>query len=299
MSFETKQAVSNSLRGLLSPILYDPLHVVQYRMPFGKRSHLDASTVIFSVDVDVGNEQVGQVNHGKNDANVSDTMSEKQVGLIEQIALPLILDVLDSFDIPVTFAMRGQLFDVSPETVESVTERSLRHDVGGHGYFHRSIGTLTAHEAYLEFKMLDDAMRRNGLEPESFVFPRESISYLGILASFGYSCFRARGGFPRNRMFADNAQGLWRLYPTLFINDATKPNLVNKIIDICASKASPAHFWFHPSDFGHQRIDVESALAIVLKPILAHISKLRLEGKMMVNTMKDFSEHCQRNQIVS
>lgn len=297
MNLTSGKLANASLRRISVPILYDRLHVLQYQMPLIKRSLLDIGTVTFSVDIDVGHEEVGLVNQGKNDRNVSTTKSERQIGRIEQTGLPLVLDVFDSFEVPATFAVRGQLFEVSPQTVEAITVRPIAHDIAGHGYYHRSFAALTGEESSAELGMLQNAMRKFGLQPESFVFPRNRIGHLDLLPSFGYLCFRGAGGFPNNRMSMDRVSGLWRLNPTLFVNSASNTALIEKIIDICSVHRAPAHFWFHIWNFGSDKSEMEHALGRVMRPLLAHISKLKHEGRITINSMKEVANKAERNQV--
>jgi peptidoglycan/xylan/chitin deacetylase (PgdA/CDA1 family) len=292
-----RNADATSVRRSLSVIFYDRLHVLQYQMPFAERSLLDKGAVIFSIDIDVGHEEVGLVNQGKNDGNVSNTRSERQIGRVEQTALPLILDLFDSFEMPATFAVRGQLFDVSPATVEPIAVSPIKHDIGGHGYYHRSFTALTRSEASLELTMLHDAMRKFGLQPKSFVFPRNKIEHLDLLLHSGYLCFRGSGGFPHNRMLIDRVRGLWNVHPTLFVHSGSDVAALTEIVDICSRKKSPAHLWFHPWNFGSRKSEIENALTKVLRPLLAHVRKLESHGSIAISSMREIADHAERSQM--
>ena len=64
--------------------------------------------IVISVDIDVGNKEIGIVNEGKNDENVNRRFSEYSIGVIEELALPMFLGFFEEFEFPVTFAIRGQ-----------------------------------------------------------------------------------------------------------------------------------------------------------------------------------------------
>lgn len=287
---------ARSVRELFSPLVYDELHVLQYLMSFPECSHLDTGVVTISVDVDVGDENVGLVNEGRNDINVSSTMTEYQVGFIERNTLPPILELLKAFEIPVTFAIRGQLLDVAPSIIENINNSSIEHDIGGHGYYHRDIAAMTAQQADYEFSLLNNAMRGVGLRPKSFIFPRGRIAHLETLARFGYICFRSPGGFPHNRMRVDRVSGVWRLHSTLMIHGRTHVASVKKILDICSEKRTFAHLWFHPWNFGPHKSNLSGGLENVMKPLLAHIRALEKDRNVIVNTMKTLAELLERGR---
>lgn len=278
--------------GLLAPFSDVP-QVILYELRRGE-AELKKGAVLFSIDVDVGHEDVGVRNQGRNDTNVSDIMSERQVGKIEQMALPLILDSFDNFEIPVTLALRGQLFDVSPATAQAVISRSGDYDIGVHGYYHKSFAKLTHQEALREFEMLREAMQNFRLEPKSFVFPRNAIAHLDLLRAFDYLCFRGMGGFARNLMHVERTYGLWNVHPTAFVHSRSNILALRRVVDISLQRKLPAHLWFHPWNFGSNSSDVRKHVDNVLSPLLAHIRRLDDEGRIAVSTMKGIAEHVVR-----
>jgi len=86
-------------------------HFVAFRLE-KPTIQLENGMLIISIDVDVGSKELGVINEGKNDANVNRYISEYSVGEIEERALPLFVDLFNDFEIPVTFAIRGQLTEV-------------------------------------------------------------------------------------------------------------------------------------------------------------------------------------------
>jgi len=145
---------------------------------------------IISVDVDVGDKELGVINDGKNDANVSSSTSEYLVGAIEERVLPLIVDLFDDFEIPVTFAIRGQLTEVDDSILDLILHSTVKHDIGAHGYYHRQFVNLSRTEAENELKMISVGMKNFGILPRSFVFPRNSVAHLELLEKYGYECYR-------------------------------------------------------------------------------------------------------------
>jgi len=273
----------------LRSISYDFLHVLEYEMGLAENTNLDMGTTIVSVDIDVGHEEVGLRNQGRNDLNVSSFMSERQIGRIEQDALPILLDCLDSYDMPATLAFRGQLFDVSPQSAEMVLDRS-KYDIGGHGYYHKNFIDLTRLEAEHELEMLQEGMKKFNLVPRSFVFPRNGIHHLDVLRAFGYSCFRSEGGFPNNKMLIEMVAGLCSIHPTFYIDQRTSLFALKRLTDVAARKTCPAHFWFHLWSLGYNVSTIQGTIDRVFHPWLAYVDKLRDQGTITVKTMREVAE---------
>jgi len=269
------------------------MQVILYEMRRTK-AELAKGTVLFSIDVDVGHEDVGIQNQSRNDTNVSSHMSERQIGKIEQMALPLILDSFDHYEIPVTLALRGQLFDVSPATVEALMSRSGEYDIGAHGYYHKSLTGLTHHEALHEFEMLREAMQSFNLEPKSFVFPKNAVAHLDLLRAFDYLCFRGPGGFPRNLMHVERTSGLWNVHPSLLVHSRSHILTLIKVVDISVRRNLPGHLWFHSWNFGSNASEVKKHVGKVLCPLLAHIRALEDQGRITTSNMKGIAEHIVR-----
>lgn len=99
--------------------------------------------VIVSIDVEVGSKALGFANRGRNDANVNKRLSEYQVGEIEELSLPLFLEMFNDLEIPVTFAVRGQLTEVKGSVLRFLLESPIKHDIGAHGYYHRQFSGLS------------------------------------------------------------------------------------------------------------------------------------------------------------
>jgi hypothetical protein len=126
--------------------------------------------LIISVDVDVGNKELGIINKGKNDANFNRNTSEYKIGEIEEFALPMFVETFNSFKIPASFAIRGQLTAVNGSVLGLLHGSSVKHDIAAHGYSHRKFTQLSREEAECELNMISQGMKKFGITPKTFVF---------------------------------------------------------------------------------------------------------------------------------
>ena len=161
----------------------DLFHYITYRGFELKRfplSELKNGMLITSIDLDVGNRKLGIINAGKNDINVNKRFSEYQIGVIEETAIPLFIKLFDELQMPVTIAVRGQLLELGESALAPILESSVKHDMGAHGYSHRSFSDLSYEEAENELKLTASLMKGFGIVPKSFVFPKNRVAHLNL-----------------------------------------------------------------------------------------------------------------------
>jgi peptidoglycan/xylan/chitin deacetylase (PgdA/CDA1 family) len=82
------------------------------------------------------------------------------------------------------------------DLVEAVRTAEPRHEIGAHGFSHAFLDG-SRELARAEMGAAGAAAREVGVEPRSFVYPRNLVGYVEELKPAGYSCFRA--GSPRRR----------------------------------------------------------------------------------------------------
>jgi peptidoglycan/xylan/chitin deacetylase (PgdA/CDA1 family) len=250
-----------------------------------QRTPLERGMLITSIDVDVGNRVLGRVNKGKNDHNVHNLLTEYEVGIIEERCVPMLLDLFEELEMPVTFALRGQLFDVGSPIIERLLGSRVRFDIGGHGYYHRQFGRISRNQAEQELIMMDECMSKFAITPRSFVFPLNSVGHLDLLASHGYVCYRDRGGFLRDGTYLRKTGELWDVHPSLFLNRNADLVLLRMILDLCIIRKHPLHVWFHPKDFGYDSKTMRSTLGRVLHPFFRYAKNKNLDGLLDLETM--------------
>jgi peptidoglycan/xylan/chitin deacetylase (PgdA/CDA1 family) len=246
---------------------------------------LETGMFIVSIDVDVGSRELGVVNEGKNDANIVRHMSECRVGEIEEAALPLFLEVFDKFEVPVTFAIRGQLAEVGYSVLELLINSSVKHDIGAHGYYHREFINLSRGEAERELRMISARLNEFGVTPRSFVFPRNSVAYLDLLKKYEYKCYRGYGDFLNDCMYIEIEGQLCNVHPSLYLGDGTSFMFLKKILDISIARKLPFHVWFHPWNFGETEGAMQNVIKRVFTPFLFYARRKEREGVLNFETM--------------
>jgi peptidoglycan/xylan/chitin deacetylase (PgdA/CDA1 family) len=246
---------------------------------------LEKGMFIISVDVDVGSRELGVLNKGKNDENVVRGMSEYRVGEIDEVAFHLFLEMLNDFEIPVTFAIRGQLVEVDNSILESLIKSSVEHDIGAHGYSHREFSNLSRNEAENELDLISEGMKKLGIIPRSFVFPRGGVAHLDLLERYRYKCYRGVGDFMNDRMFIEKQGRLYNVHPSLYLDQSISSLFLKKILDLATVKKLPFHIWFHLWNFGETKVAIHKTIKKVFFPLLKYVKKKERSGLLDVETM--------------
>jgi peptidoglycan/xylan/chitin deacetylase (PgdA/CDA1 family) len=181
--------------------------------------------------------------------------------------------------------MRGQLVELDDSFRGLFRESTVDHDIGAHGYSHREFTSLTAEEAEDELSKIQTGMRKIGVAPKSFVFPKNSVAYLDLLEKYGYKCYRSRGGLARDNMFISKEGALFDIHPSLYIDKDANPQMLKKILDIAVTRRLPFHIWFHLWDFGQNKNDISKCASRILGPLLHYAKKRERSGSLTCATM--------------
>ena len=140
-------------------------HLVTFELE-RPQMQFDAAMLIISIDVDVGSRQLGLINQGRNDANVHKFLSEYNVGEIEEQVIPYLVNLFEVFEIPVTFAVRGQLTELDDSMImDKLLNSSVKHDIGAHGYYHKNFQALSKFEAEKELTLIAAGFKRFNINP--------------------------------------------------------------------------------------------------------------------------------------
>jgi len=250
-----------------------------------KLGKFDNGILIISIDVDVGRKTLGIINQGKNDRNVNDCFNEYTVGRIEGLAFPIFIDLFNDFDIPATFAMRGQLTELDNSIKELFQESVVDHDIGAHGYSHREFASLTRDEAEDELRRIQFGMRKSGIVPQSFVFPKNIVAHLDLLEKYGYKCYRSQGGFVKDCMLISKEGSLFDVHPSLFIAEGSHHRMLERILEISIARKLPFHIWFHLWNFGQNQHDISKCVNRIFKPFFRYAKKRVQSGTLECASM--------------
>jgi len=254
------------------------------------RMQFDTGMLIISIDIDAGSKKLGIINGGKNDANVHNYYTEAYVGDIEERALPRFIKTFSEVELPVTFAVRGQLTELNDPTVKMLLDSPVKHDIGAHGYYHRNFQTLTHEEAESELRLIASGMKKFGITPKSFIFPRNAVRHLDVLEQFGYKCYRDDGNFRSDAMFIEKRGNLYNIQPSLYLSPSLSPVILQKILDVAVIKKAPLHFWFHPWNFGATNKQIDKYIDNIFLPFLRYAKFKEQKGVLTFETMLSASE---------
>lgn len=255
------------------------------------KNRLNNAMLIFSIDVDAGSRKLGLVNAGKNDANVHACFTESYIGDIESRALPVFMKTFTDFEMPATFAVRGQVADDAYEIMELLLNSPVKHDIGAHGYSHRSFSALSKRDAEEELHKIAVGFKRFGITPKSFVFPRNMISHLDLLEKFGYKCYREKSsGILNDGMYIEKKGNLYNIQPSLYLNLTITPIILKSILQMAIVKRAPMHIWFHPWTFGKSDETLRKYVKSVFTPFLKQAYYSMKKGMLTFETMSSAAE---------
>lgn len=268
---------------LMRSYLSQVSHIVKYSLA-SPDMKLEKGMLIISIDIDVGNRELGIINkdNGGEDFN---HLNEYSIGVVEELALPMFLSVFQKFEIPVTFAIRGQWLVVPNRTLDCLLGSSIKHDIGGHGYYHRKFKCLSVEEADSELTKIRSAMSSLNLTPKSFVFPSNSVAHLDLLMKHGFKCYRERGGFLKDGMYIQRHFQLWDVHPSLYIDRYSNFLVLKRISNLCIRRKLPFHIWFHLWNFGKTRDSIQRCLKSLFFPFLQYTKRQVKDGRLAFETM--------------
>jgi hypothetical protein len=265
-------------------ILSELVHLIGFESS-KHRNQLDSGVLVISIDVDVGSSLIGNHYIGFCNKDVHNYLPERKLGEIEELAIPRLVRLFDDLEIPATFAIRGQLADTPTDIFELFKKCKVKHDIGAHGYSHRSFTSLSATEAEDELIKISKGMKKHNIEPKSFVFPKNRIAHLNLFEKYGYRSYRGRAGFKYDDLYIEKQGKLYNEHPSFFLGRNPSPLFLNKILDISAKRKLPCHLWFHPSDLGCNELSIETRIEKLFLPSLSYAKKKEKEGNLRFETM--------------
>lgn len=204
----------------------------------------------------------------------------------------------------------------APELVDRVRDCEVQQDVGLHGYSHLVFDEHGREAAAEELRAARRVAEGAGLDPASFVFPRNGVAHVDLLAEHGLSVYRGRDarwyehpptpkGARRMLRFVDEAagtcpptvrprvegdvvcvpgsqvfrpdHGAWGWTP-----QGTQLRRARKGLDRAAARGEVFHLWFHPFNLG---VDPDPLLA-TLDDVLSHADDLRRSGDLEVLSIR-------------
>lgn len=207
----------------------------------------------------------------------------------------------------------------APSLLEAVRDCEMPQDVGLHGYSHLVFGEHSRKAAETELREALAAAREVGLDPSSFVYPRNEIAYVDLLADFDIDVFRglddrwyeraSLGPARKPLRFLDEAtvrtppavtptecdgvvclpgsqvfrpsRGAWAWTPT-----DSQARRAHRGLDRAVETGGVFHLWWHPFNLA---ADADYHLS-VLEDILTYVDTLRADDKLELMSMADVAD---------
>jgi peptidoglycan/xylan/chitin deacetylase (PgdA/CDA1 family) len=127
--------------------------------------------------------------------------------LSESLERPIcdkLLELFDRYHIPATWALVAAVLDrasaqgrpgneaswYAPEIIERIRAAKVSHEIGSHGGRHVYYDRMTPAEAEEDLAFVKQIHRDNGMALDSFVFPRNAVGHLDLLARAGLRTYR-------------------------------------------------------------------------------------------------------------
>lgn len=252
----------------------------------------------------------------------------------EQRIVERLIQVFDRYEVAGTWAVVGRLMDrdvtrpgepalwFAPECVDAIRAARCPQEIGSHSYEHVYYGEIDRETAMRDLASARRVHATRNLEWTSFVFPRNGVAHLDVLAAQGLKVFRSvdhglhmsvrrRFGHTAGRVanLVDkllplppvavepivHANGLVEIPTSMLLmsRQGMRRAVHPRILELKAFQGLGAavrtsnvfHLWFHPSNFYYET-DTQFR---IFENILRRVRTLREAGKLQSRTMGSFS----------
>jgi peptidoglycan/xylan/chitin deacetylase (PgdA/CDA1 family) len=272
-----------------------------------------------------------------------DILTPEIVRLAETAERPIcdkLIELFDRYHIPVTWAVVAAVLDrtsaqgrpgneaswYAPEIIDRIRAAKTVHEIGSHGGRHVYYDRMTTAEAAADIAFIKQVHRDNALALDSFVFPRNAVGYLDLLAQAGLRAFRgpdtgwvrlapklgSRAGkivtfadkilpFPPAPARAQTTNGLVDIPGSMllpgrdgarrFIYPAVSRAKLAMGLGWARSSGQTFHFWFHPCNF-YYRADEQFA---TLDWFLQRAAEEASRGRIEICTMGSYARRADDN----
>jgi peptidoglycan/xylan/chitin deacetylase (PgdA/CDA1 family) len=245
-----------------------------------------------------------------------------------------LLELFDRYHIPATWAVVAAVLDrasaqgrpgneaswYAPEIIERIRAAKTSHEIGSHGGRHVYYDRMSTAEASDDLDFVKQVHRDNGLALESFVFPRNAVGHLDLVARVGLRTFRgpdtgwvrlapklgSRAGklvtfadkilpIPPAPARAHSNGGLVDIPGSMllpgrdgarrFILPAVSRAKLAMGLNLARRSGETFHFWFHPCNF-YYRAEEQFA---TLDWFLARAAEEASRGRIEICTMGSYA----------
>lgn len=230
--------------------------------------------------------------------------------------MPLILDLSNQYNIPITFAIVGHLalnscsehkkpplfqpywfredwFNIDPgenysnrqlyfaaDIMQDIIKSPVKHEIASHSFTHVNFGDDATTDEVAQYEVSESARALEKFEPNltTFVFPKNKPAFLGYLKKSGFKIYRS----DKSIRIQKDELGLWQFPVGLWISPTVHntKEIIN-LLDRAVEKKSLVNVWFHGYEFDSLR----SAKSF-LEPIFKAADQRREMG-LETKTMRD------------
>lgn len=161
---------------------------------------------------------------------------------LERAIVRRLLSIFERYEIATTWAIVGHLLDeqdacsemekpawYAPDLISMINTCSTRQEIGSHGYAHIYFTDCSRDQAERDLESAQMVHDRCGLEFNSFVFPRNLLGHMDLVAHAGVKVFRGKDLGWQASAEKTNKQ-LGRI-----------ANLFDKMVPICPTVVRPIH----------------------------------------------------------
>lgn len=234
-------------------------------------------------------------------------------------SIETLLELFETYKIPVTWAIVGCLFIEYPSTMERIMEKILRstvkHEIGWHSFSHINFSERGKYCANFEIKQGLELANKFGIALKSFVFPDNAMGHIDVLRENGFIIYRGQD-IKREKLNQMLFSRIVNMGIDRLISQPVEPKQNNGIWEIPASMHFSEHFfswtllprakmgihkaicsdkvfhiWLHPQDFL-----ADTSLIIKFEKLLTFVAEKRDKQKIQILTMGELGSMLRLNE---
>jgi len=216
-------------------------------------------------------------------------MIHKHLAEMEIEGFKSLLEFSGNENFPMTFAVVGKLAESNPQYLKDIRTANERNEICSHSYSHKTFSVISEQEAEKEVKRSKEVLNMHGINPVSFVFPKNMENHLSVLKKYGFKGFR--GFFGKDLLTTPKkTNSLWDIHQSLFVFSKRNPFLLKKLAEIALRKRLILHIWCHPYNWGEKKSAYDEIYR-VLKPLKDYSKKSGLGIKTMKEIINESEKY--------
>ena len=264
---------------------------------------------------------------------VGDNVTHNHLRMVESAERPIceaLIELFDRYQVRATWAIVAALLDekssnsrpgsrscwYAPDIIEQLVCAKTAHEIGSHGGRHIYFDSISTSDAQDDLSFARDVHRTHALQFDSFVFPRNAVAHLNVLAhaelrtfrgpDFGWASAAPNLGqaagrvanlvdkllpIPPRTVKASKHEGLVEIPGSMLLMgrnglrrfvlpQVTRVKLAAGI-ERARRTGGVFHLWFHPSNFYYRREEQLATLAWFLDRAADEASRGLLDIRTM------------------